>query len=135
KDLKKTLSHAKSEEVDHLVWCHDALERLHSNPSIIIPTWFSGALILSIILSITGDEYNALFLEETELQVARHLEKHLQLMPWSDTISLEILNIMLAEEIEHAKNAKSFTNKEMHRSLKTFMQLNAKVMTSLGQYI
>ncbi len=134
-DLKKTLLHAKSEEIDHLVWCYGALNRLHSNPSIIIPTWFSGALMLSLIFSITGDEYNALFLEETELQVARHLEKHLQLMPWSDTISLEILNTMLEEEIEHAKNAKSFTDKEMHHSLKMFMRLNAKVMTSLGQYI
>lgn len=134
-DLKKALSRAKSEEVDHLAWCHGALKRLHSNPSLIIPTWFSGALMLSLIFSITGDEYNALFLEETELQVAKHLEKHLQLMPWSDTISLEILKTMLAEEIEHAKNAKTFTDKEMNSSLKTFMQLNAKVMTSIGRYI
>lgn len=134
-DLRKTLTHAKAEEIDHLVWCHGALKRLNANPSLIVPTWFSGALILSIMFSVMGDEYNALFLEETELQVARHLDKHLQIMPWSDTISIAILEKMLKEELEHAKNAKSFTQKEMHTSLKSFMQLNAKVMTTVGRYL
>lgn len=133
--LKASLKQAKSEEIDHLVWCNNALIRLHASPSLIIPTWFSGALILSLAFSILGDEHNALFLEETELQVAKHLEGHLQIIPWSDTISIGILKTMLNEELEHAQKAKSFTDKEMQPLLKNFMKLNSSIMTSLGLYI
>ena len=133
--LQNSLLQAKKEEVDHLVWCNDALNRLHANPSLIIPTWFAGALILSLGFSILGDEHNALFLEETELQVAKHLEQHLNIMPWSDYTSISILKVMLEEELDHAQKANAFTLKKMHPSLKIFMQLNSKVMTSLGLFI
>lgn len=133
--LKTSLSHAKQEEIDHLVWCSHALNRLHANPSLMISTWFAGAFILSLGFSIFGDEYNAIFLEETELQVAQHLEKHLTIMPWSDYISLGILKTMLEEELDHAKKANAFTSIRMHPALKQFMRLNSKVMTHLGLYI
>ena len=134
-NLKESLSQAKREEIDHLVWCNDALKRLHANPSLIIPTWFAGALALSLGFSILGDEHSAVFLEETELQVAKHLEKHLNIMPWSDYTSISILSTMLDEELEHAQKANEFTSKKMNPILKQFMQLNSKVMTSLGFYI
>ena len=134
-ELKASLKHAKLEEVDHLVWCNDALNRLHASPSLIIPVWFTGALLLSLSFSVFGDEYNAMFLEETELQVAKHLEGHLNIMPWHDSISIGILKTMLDEELGHAEKANAFTQKEMHPLLKNYMRLNSKFMTSLGLYI
>ena len=69
----KLFRNCKNEEIDHLVWCKSALNRLHAKPSLIVPTWFAGAFMLSIVFSIFGDESNAMFLEETEIQVAKHL--------------------------------------------------------------
>ena len=133
--LVNSLETAKNEEIDHLVWCKSALNRLHAKPSLIVPTWFAGAFMLSIIFSIFGDESNAMFLEETEIQVAKHLDGHLLIMPWSDTVSINILKQMLDEELEHADKADAFTQREMHPILKNFMQINSKFMTSLGLYL
>ena len=56
-------------------------------------------------------------------------------MPWSDTVSINILKQMLDEELEHADKAHAFTQREMHPILKNFMQINSKFMTSLGLYL
>lgn len=134
-NLRTSLTQAKTEEIDHLVWCRDAMHRLNTKPSLIAGTWFSGALLLSIAFSLLGDEYNALFLEETEHQVGKHLERHLRIMPWADLTSIQILQQMLEEELEHADKARNFTTKQMHPFFQSLMALNGYIMTQLTQYI
>lgn len=133
-DLREALIAAKNEEIDHLAWCKNALTHLHASPSFLIYIWFSGALIMSLCISLLGDTTSAGFLAETEHQVAKHLKNHLSKIAMSDTASIAILNRMLAEELAHAETANEHGAEALPNILIDWMQLNGRLMTTLGLY-
>lgn len=133
-ELRQALIEAKAEEIDHLAWCKDALTRLHATPSLLMYGWFSGALIMSLCISLMGDGVSAGFLEETEHQVANHLKRHLSQIAMSDVASIAILNQMLIEELEHAHTAHQHGAMNLPATLRYWMHLNGKLMTTLGLY-
>lgn len=133
--LKKTLSAAKNEEKDHLVWCQRALDRLDSSPSLILEVWAASSFLIAIQMSFLSDEQNAAFLETTEEYVSNHIEDHLKKMPWSDTISTHILEKMYVEEIGHQNTAKAFTHQPLHPLLVGIMIVQSKLMTHVALYL
>ncbi len=133
--LSTTLEHAKHEEIDHLIWCKKAMDRLDTHPSHILEIWFLGALLLSYTISFLSDEQNAAFLDETEQQVGRHLEGHLAILPWIDTQSQFILDKMWGEELGHSETAQQFTNSKLHPLLIKVMKAQSKLMTTVALYV
>ena len=133
--LKNTLSAAKNEEKDHLVWCQRALDRLDSTPSLILEVWAISSFLIAVQMSFLSDEQNAAFLEATEEYVSHHIEDHLRKMPWSDTISTHILEKMYIEEVGHQNTAKQFTNDHLHPFLVGIMIIQSKLMTHVALYL
>ena len=52
-----------------------------------------------------GEKTSLGFVEETEKQVVKHLEKHLSKISENDVETIEILKTMRADEDEHAQEA------------------------------
>jgi ubiquinone biosynthesis monooxygenase Coq7 len=70
------------------------------------------------------------FVAETEQQVCKHLEKHLDEIPESDKKTHAILNQMLEDEARHAHTAKLAGGVNLPDPVKFGMKLMSKVMTT-----
>ncbi|MDC0885433.1 2-polyprenyl-3-methyl-6-methoxy-1,4-benzoquinone monooxygenase, partial [Gammaproteobacteria bacterium] len=76
-EIKNHLVQAGEEETDHLIWCKKRLEELNGKPSILNPVWYAGSFAIGAIFGSFGEKTSLGFVEETEKQVVKHLEKHL----------------------------------------------------------
>lgn len=133
--IKKQLHQAAMEENDHLAWCKTRLTELNSHPSYLNPLWYAGALTIGIAAGIMGDKYNLGFLAETENQVSKHLESHLEKWPASDVKSKAIISQMLQDEQEHADTAIAAGGYPLSPAIKFLMTFSAKIMTTVTYYI
>src|SRR5690606_15571686 len=98
---------AAAEELDHLGWCEQRLEELGAAPSRLRPLWDTGAFTTGAASGAVGDRWSLGFVEETERQVAEHLEGHLDRLPPSDARSRAIIERMRLEEQQHGARAKA----------------------------
>lgn len=105
KQLHAQLQHAADEEFDHLAWCRARLEELGEQPSLLNPAWYAGAYAIGALSGLAGDSWGLGFIEETERQVAQHLDGHLSTLPEADLRSREILKTMKEEEEAHGQDA------------------------------
>jgi ubiquinone biosynthesis monooxygenase Coq7 len=133
--LRDKLYHASVEESDHLNWCRRRLDELGERPSIFDPLWYAGSFAIGITAGIAGDRWNLGFLEETEKQVVRHLDSHLERLPESDSRSRAIVEQMKIDEQGHADLAHDLGAAPLPAPVKQFMQLTSKVLTSLAERI
>ena len=69
------------------------------------------------------------FVAETENQVSRHLEGHLQRISPEDRRSRAVLEQMLDDEQHHATTATAHGGRELPRPIRALMRLASKVMT------
>ena len=76
-NIRKQMEEAADEELDHLAWCNKRLEELGDNPSILNPWFYAMSFSIGILTGFAGDRRSLGFVEETERQVVRHLDKHL----------------------------------------------------------
>jgi len=104
-EIKNHLVQAGEEETDHLIWCKKRLEELNGKPSILNPVWYAGSFAIGAIFGSFGEKTSLGFVEETEKQVVKHLEKHLDKVSKNDAETIEILQTMRADEDEHAQEA------------------------------
>ena len=104
-ETREHLLEAAQEETDHLAWCGDRLQELHSRPSLFNPLWYAGSYTLGALAGLRGDGWSLGFVVETEHQVEAHLAEHLQTLPEADLRSREILKVMKADEARHAEHA------------------------------
>ncbi|HET8940615.1 MAG TPA: 2-polyprenyl-3-methyl-6-methoxy-1,4-benzoquinone monooxygenase [Rudaea sp.] len=102
---RKQLLEAASEETDHLAWCADRLDALHSRPSVFNPVWYAGSFALGALAALVSDRVSLGFVVETERQVEAHLGEHLQKLPKVDLRSRAVVAQMQADEARHGKNA------------------------------
>ena len=130
--LRRRLTRASLEESDHLSWCRDRLDELGGSPSRLDPFWYGGSLLIGIAAGIAGDRWNLGFLAETERQVVRHLDDHLERLPEADRRSRAILRQMRADELGHAELAESLGAAPLPGAVKRLMRLTSKVMTTLA---
>lgn len=133
--LADKLKYASIEESDHLNWCRNRLEELGERPSIFDPLWYAGSFAIGIAAGIAGDRWNLGFLAETEHQVVRHLDSHLQRLPKNDTRSRAIVEQMKIDEQGHAELAESLGSADLPKPVKQMMKLTSKVMTSLAEKV
>ena len=134
-DIKNHLVQAGEEETDHLIWCKKRLEELNGKPSILNPVWYAGSFAIGAVFGSFGEKTSLGFVEETEKQVVKHLEKHLNRVSKNDTDTIEILKTMRADEDMHAQEAIESGSESLSEPTKKMMSFTAKVMTSSSSYI
>ena len=135
KDVKAHLIQAGDEETDHLIWCKKRLEDLDGKPSILNPIWYAGSFAIGAFFGSMGEKTSLGFVEETEKQVVKHLERHLERISPNDYETINILKTMRADEDEHAQEAAENGSESLSDPTKKFMSLTAKLMTSSSAYI
>ena len=104
-EVRQTLKLAADEESDHLAWCGQRLDELGSRPSVLNPLFYAASYAMGALTGLLGDRVSLGFVEATEDQVCRHLEKHLDSLPECDERSREIVRRMHADESRHGADA------------------------------
>lgn len=135
KDIQEKLNQAAQEENDHLAWCRKRVNELGEKTSIFDPLWYAGSITIGAVAGIAGDKWNLGFLAETEKQVVKHIERHLDKLPENDDKTRAILKQMHIDENEHADMANNFGAAELPEPVKQCMTLVSKVMTKASRWI
>lgn len=128
--LRSQFERAAREETDHLAWTQERLQQLGSHPSLLNPLWYGGAFAIGLVAGRMGDAASLGFLVETERQVERHLEGHLDRLPAHDTASRVIVDQMRADEARHADVAQAAGAAALPTAVRWAMKAAAKVMTA-----
>ena len=132
--LKKRMVQAAREENDHLRWCEDRIETLGGKKSLLNPIWYAGSFALGAVAGLIGDRWNLGFLAETERQVEKHLEGHLDRLPESDARSRAVVRQMKEDELSHATSALQAGAAELPDLIKNWMRLTSRVMTKTSHW-
>jgi ubiquinone biosynthesis monooxygenase Coq7 len=133
--LRQKFSQAAREEEDHLAWTAQRLDELGARPSALNPVWYAGSYLLGFIAARSGDARSLGFVVETERQVERHLENHLNSLPPEDKKSRAIVDRMRLDEIAHGAQAQSMGAEKMPVLIQKAMKAMAKFMTTTAYYI
>ncbi|MCZ6617385.1 MAG: 2-polyprenyl-3-methyl-6-methoxy-1,4-benzoquinone monooxygenase [Gammaproteobacteria bacterium] len=128
-EIKKSLKQAADEESDHLAWCEQRLDELGGRPSVLNPLFYAASYAMGAITGLLGDRVSLGFVEATEDQVCRHLERHLASLPEGDERSREIVRRMREDEARHGTDALRAGGKEFPEPVKRTMALISRVMT------
>ena len=129
------LLEAAREESDHLAWCETRLKELQSRPSLLNPLWYAGSFAIGALAAVSGDRTSLGFVCETERQVERHLDAHLQRLPAGDTRSRAILEAMREDEIAHGTRARAAGGVDLPAPVRTVMRHIARIMTRTAYFI
>jgi ubiquinone biosynthesis monooxygenase Coq7 len=135
RSVRSQLHRSAEEENDHLVWCDQRLDELGGHRSYLGPLWYTGAFVMGAVTGWVGDRWSLGFVNETERQVVKHLDEHLQRLPVQDTQSQCILEQMKLDETHHAYVAISAGAAELPTPIKRLMGLVSKVMTRTAYWI
>jgi ubiquinone biosynthesis monooxygenase Coq7 len=127
-EVRSSMEQAAIEETDHLNWCEARLEELGSRPSLLNPLWYGMSFGIGAIAGLAGDKWSLGFVAETEKQVCKHLEEHLNTLPQQDQRSRSILAQMKIDEDKHASTAREAGGAELPQPVKQAMTLMADVM-------
>lgn len=133
--VRDALQAAAAEERDHLAWCRTRLTELGSRPSLLDPVWYAGSFAWGVAAGLAGDRWSLGFLAETEAQVERHLEGHLDRLPADDKASREIVAKMRDDEARHGQTGRSLGAVELPYPVKRAMQAASKVMTRTAYWV
>ncbi|MDH5515366.1 MAG: 2-polyprenyl-3-methyl-6-methoxy-1,4-benzoquinone monooxygenase [Gammaproteobacteria bacterium] len=134
-ETRRQMAQAAEEENDHLLWCRHRIHELGGHTSLLNPLWYSGSLAIGAATGLLGDKWSLGFLAETEQQVVRHLEDHLQRLPENDGKSRAILEQMKIDEGEHRTTALNAGGVELPDPVKRLMTLASRVMTTTAYRI
>lgn len=124
-----------TEETDHLAWTQSRLTELNGHTSYLNGFFYWNSFCIGLLASAAGDCWSLGFVSETETQVAHHLENHLQKISPNDLKSRAIIEKMHEEELHHEQAAEQAGAAELPWTIKTLMQLHAKVMTTVTYWI
>lgn len=148
--LRVHFNAAAKEEGDHLAWTAERLAQLGARPSLLNPLWYGGAFAMGLLAGRLGDAVSLGFVEETEKQVAAHLDGHLgfggldgvgtaasatRALPPGDQPSRAIVAQMRDDEAAHSKEAAHLGAQELPRFVKDGMARLAKAMTTVAYRI
>jgi ubiquinone biosynthesis monooxygenase Coq7 len=134
-EVRHKLEQAALEENDHLVWTQNRLKELGDRTSLLNPLWYAGSFAIGAFAGALGDKWNLGFLAETEHQVVKHLDDHLNKIPASDRRSRAILEQMKIDEAKHATTALDYGGESLPLPVKKLMQAMSKVMTRSAYWI
>lgn len=125
------LEQSCEEETDHLAWTKNRLDELRGKTSYLNIFFYSHSFFIGVIAGLLGDRWSLGFVSETEIQVAKHLQQHLEKLPAADLKSRAIVTTMRDEEMEHEKKAADAGAAKLPYVIKKCMQWQARVMTTL----
>jgi 3-demethoxyubiquinol 3-hydroxylase len=133
--IRAQLEQAGREETDHLAWCEARLSELHDRPSLLQPLWYAGSFAIGVAAGLASDRVSLGFVAETERQVERHLDGHLEQLPADDARSRAILEQMRDDERTHGEQARLSGAATLPAPIQKLMQATATVMTSTARWI
>ena len=134
-ELKDTMKQSAYEESSHLKWCERRLDELGGRTSYLSPIWYFGSFGIGVVAGCFGDKLNLGFIAETEYQVVKHLDSHLEQLPKNDERSRAILEQMRKDELHHATSAEISGAKNLPKEVRLIMTLVSKIMTKTAYYI
>ena len=132
---KQALEQAAQEETEHLAWTERRIAELGGAKSVLNPLFYAGSFAIGALSGLLGDKWNLGFLVETERQVVRHLEGHLDRLPAQDQKSRAIVEQMRDDEARHATSALEHGATELPAPLKAAMKASSKVMTETAYWL
>ncbi len=133
--VREALRFAAAEERDHLAWCRERLRQLDARPSFLDPLWYAGSFALGVVSGAAGDRWSMGFLEETEAQVERHLDGHLERLPADDHRSRAVIERMRDDERRHGSMGHALGAAELPLPVKAAMRLASRVMTRAAYWV
>ncbi len=84
---------------------------------------------------LAGDRWSMGFLAETEAQVERHLEGHLERLPSDDGRSRAIVMQMRDDEVRHGSVGRSLGAAQLPLAVKAAMRVASRLMTGTAYYV
>jgi len=132
---REKMDQAAQEELDHLSWCNKRLEELNEKPSLLSPAWYALSFGMGAIAGLAGDKWSLGFVHETEEQVVKHLESHLNNLSKDDKKTIAVLEQMKEDESKHSEEALESGAENLPEGIKIFMSVVAKVMTKTSYYV
>lgn len=132
---KALLQQAAQEEEDHLAWCEKRIAELDDRPSYLNPLWYFASFALGAFVGLKKPTVGLGFVEETEQQVTRHLEKHLADLSPKDQKTRAIFEQMRLDELKHSQTAAAAGATNLPQAIKCLMKLHSKIMTSVAYFI
>ena len=133
--VRDAMRSAAAEERDHLAWCRKRLDELHSRPSFLDPLWYVGSFGMGLVSGAAGDRWSLGFLAETEAQVERHLEGHLDRLAEGDQRSRAVVEQMRRDENRHGAVGRSLGGEELPLPVKMAMRMASRVMTRTAYWV
>ena len=134
--LRRQFEQAAGEETDHLAWTAERLRRARrarracsirsGMPAPSASAWWPAG---------AGDASSLGFVVETERQVERHLDSHLERLPAGDLASRAIVAQMKDDEAGHAMAAEQAGATRLPAPIRWAMRAAAKVMTTTAHYV
>jgi ubiquinone biosynthesis monooxygenase Coq7 len=126
---------AAAEETDHLAWCGERLDALHSRPSLLNPLWYAGSFTIGAVAALVSDRVSLGFVVETERQVEAHLGEHLHKLPEADARSRAVVVQMQADEARHGKAAHAAGGIDLPPPVSALMRFASAVMKAVAYRI
>ena len=132
---KQALEQAAQEETEHLAWTERRIAELGGSKSVLNPLFYAGSFAIGAMSGLLGDKWNLGFLAETERQVVRHLEGHLERLPAEDQKSRAIVEQMREDEARHATSALDHGAAELPAPVKAALKASSKLMTETAYWL
>ncbi len=126
---KAALLDAAAEERDHLAWCRSRLNELGAQPSVLDPLFYGASFAMGALTGLAGDKVSLGFVEATEDQVVKHIDKHLDALPDADEKSRAILDQMRSDEAEHGAAALQMGGQAFPEPVRQVMTVISRLMT------
>ncbi|HRJ53491.1 MAG TPA: 2-polyprenyl-3-methyl-6-methoxy-1,4-benzoquinone monooxygenase [Candidatus Thiothrix moscowensis] len=135
-DIKEQMDRAAMEENDHLNWTDKRLQELGGRKSLLNPFFYWGSFAIGAAAGKIGDKWSLGFVKETEDQVIKHLEEHINRLPAHALADMAILQKMKADEAHHGDVAMQSGGAKLPLPVrKLLMPLMSKVMTKSTYYV
>ena len=130
--VRTRLLEAAAEETDHLAWCGERLDALHSRPSLLNPLRYAGSFAIGAAAALASDAVSLGFVVETERQVEAHLGEHLQKLPEDDARSRAVVAQMQADEARHGTLARQAGGIDLPAPVPALMRAASAVMKAVA---
>ena len=135
-DIKAQMDRAAMEENDHLNWTEKRLHALDGRKSLLNPLFYWGSFAIGAAAGKIGDKWSLGFVKETEDQVIKHLEEHINHLPAHALAAMAILQKMKEDETHHGDVAMQSGGAKLPFPVrKLLMPLMSKVMTKSAYYV
>ncbi len=133
--VREKMQRAAEEENDHLDWCERRVKDMDTHVSYLNPLWYASSMAIGALAGLAGDKWSLGFVAETEHQVVRHLDSHLQQITLDDQKTRAILEQMKTDEGQHASMALGAGAALLPGPVKNLMALTSGIMTRTAWWV